>query len=366
MSDAPLRIVMTSDRMDRPVTGTYALDLARELRASGHEVFLIVRELPDPGEGETAPVRLCRRLNAWTAGGSMREFLLDELRAFAPALVHATDPTLGSAAREIAQRLGCPCAVTVHAWSARDWSPVDIEGHHVLATGPALAEDLARRLGLAPGRVSVVPPGTRVMPGRLPGAPVPGRMPVVGAAGPLEYAEGQRFLLDAARRLLDGGLDLHVLLVGSGPERSGLRRQAAELKLDDVVTFVEDPSRPREVIEVMDVFVSPTTREFLGPMMLEAMASGKPVVASDARDAVAAAQHERTALVFPKGDAAALADGVRRMIFELELAVRLAREARELVRSEFSVEAMARRTVEVYRAVLASFDSDRRPATPRE
>ncbi len=100
-SATPIRVVLLAERLDREATGAYAAALSRTLREQGHEVFLILRDMPSGPAGEM-PARLCRRLSAWTSGGSMREFLVGELEAFDATMVHAADPRLGLRAREIA------------------------------------------------------------------------------------------------------------------------------------------------------------------------------------------------------------------------------------------------------------------------
>ncbi len=343
---------MLAERLDRPPAGTYAFELIRALREAGHDVFLLLEDLPGPEQSAAIPARLWRHLGAWSSA-SMRGFLVDEMKAFGPAVVHAASTRLGTPAREIARRIARPSVVTVHAAGIRKWLPVDLDGHHVIATGESSADDLAERLAIARERLSVVPPGVRVTPRR---AAEPGpteRIPVIGAFGELEYAEGHRFLLEAAHKVIGEGREAQVLIAGEGPEKAALRRQAAELGIADFVTFVEQPSRPRDLIAVMDVFVDPTTREALSPMLLEAMAEGKPVVAGDARDARAVAKDGLTALVVSKGDSGALADAIGRLLTRPDFASRLAREAREAVRRDFSVETMAARTVDVYRALRA-------------
>ena len=351
-----LNVVLLSERLDQSGPGRYAADLARSLCERGHQVFLIATTLPDGDVGSELdlPVRLCRRLRAWGVGGVMRKWPISELRAFGPDIVHATVPRLGPVGWRMGRKLGVPGVVTAHGGGSaeKEWGAAQLRGCSIIAGGQSVREDLVNKLRIRKARVTVIYPGVRARPGGTPEVLAGRRTTVVGTFGTLEYVEGHRFLLRAARLVLDRGLDMQVLIAGTGPERGELRQRVAELNLREAVTFVEDISRPRQLIEVMDVFVLPTTREGMSPVVLEAMALGKPVVVSGAGSIFAAVQHNHTGLVFAKGDVEALAAALARLMLKPDFATRIAREGRELVRREFSLDQMADKTVQLYRSLV--------------
>ena len=143
-----------------------------------------------------------------------------------------------------------------------------------------------------------------------------------------------------------------MLIAGEGPLKSSLRELAAKLQLHDVVTFADTPADPRELLEVMDVFVLPHTREGMSPLVLEAMALGKPVAVSGAGGTFAAVQHNHTGVVFGKGDAEALADAVLRLVIKPDFSARLVAAARDLVAQKFSIDRMMDETVSLYRKLI--------------
>jgi len=350
------KVILLAGHVDRPGPGSYAVDLVRGLCNEGHEVFLIARAFPPPEvfSGLEVPVRLFRQLRAWGLGGAMRKWLMRELRAFGPDLLHVATPRLGPIGRKIAQRLEIPSVVTVHggAVGEKELTARHLRGASVVAASQAVRQDLVNQLRIPKSHITVIYPGVKVRPGPLAVPGGDGQSTVIGTLGMLDYVEGQRFLLAGARKVLDRGLDVQVLVAGSGPEKADLRDRAAQLELGENVTFTEDISRPRELIEIMNIFVLPTMRDGMMPVVLEAMGLGKPVVVSGAGGIFAAVQDNHTGLVFPKGDPDALAAAVVRLMLKPDFTARIAREGRELVRQEFSLDRMLEKTLQLYGRIV--------------
>ncbi|MDP9407258.1 MAG: glycosyltransferase, partial [Actinomycetota bacterium] len=125
----------------------------------------------------------------------------------------------------------------------------------------------------------------------------------IGSVGRLVPVKGYDVLVEAVR-LLDGTLSADWVVVGEGPERARLERQAETLPVR-FVGEVRDPRDVAEFLRTLDVFVLPSRAEGLPNVVLEAAACGVPVVATEApglSDAAAGA------VLVPPDDAAALAD----------------------------------------------------------
>jgi glycosyltransferase involved in cell wall biosynthesis len=181
-----------------------------------------------------------------------------------------------------------------------------------------------------------------------------GEGPVVGFVGRLISVKGIETLLEAVAALAE----TRGLIVGEGPHRVALEAYAAELGVSERVRFVgsQPPERVAGLLNAMDVFVlpsrtSPEWVEFFGRVAVEAMACGVPVVGSDSGEI------PRTlgdaGLVFPEGDASALADCLTRILLDPALAATLRERGQERVSSLYAWEAVATRTVEAYRSVLS-------------
>jgi glycosyltransferase involved in cell wall biosynthesis len=201
----------------------------------------------------------------------------------------------------------------------------------------ALRSVLEDRHGtLAPSRV--VPDGSR-LPEKLPafeGAHSPPRVYYIGQLYPWK---GVDVLVEAMRQVKEAEL---VIVGGLPPEPDldRLKRLASSLSLEGRVHFrgfVPPPDLPAERVKA-DLFVIPlldstTARLFTSPLKLfEAMASGRPVIASDLPSIREILTHDENALLVPPGDANALAAAIERLLGDSALSARLASRAFEDVK----------------------------------
>src|SRR3989338_7498561 len=122
----------------------------------------------------------------------------------------------------------------------------------------------------------------------------------------------RRALADRAGR--DGIPPWQWLLVGDGPARDRLRSLAEELGLPGQVMFAGMRDDVASVLPMMDIFVCPSLYEGFGIAIVEAMAAGRPVVASAVGGIPEIVVHEDTGLLVPPGDAAALADALATLL----------------------------------------------------
>ena len=177
------------------------------------------------------------------------------------------------------------------------------------------------------------------------------RRPVVLFVGRLVGYKGVDVLLRALQ-----GLDAGLVVVGDGPRRAALEAQARELGLGGQVRFAGEISDEELLIwyYACDLLALPslTRQETFGMVQLEAMLCGRPVVSADVGTGVAwVNQHERTGLVVPPGDVAALHAALARLIGDGDLRHRLGAQARARVLETFTAEKMCRATVALYREV---------------
>lgn len=179
------------------------------------------------------------------------------------------------------------------------------------------------------------------------------RAPVVGTVAALFQRKGHRFLLEAAARLNQGGMRAEYLFAGEGPERNALQRQAIELGLGSQVSFEGFVSDIAGFLARIDIFALPSLYEGLGVAVLEAMAAGKPIVASEVGGIPELIDHGATGLLVPAGEPEALAKALAGLVREPERAERLGAAARKKVAEEFSIEQMARKNEAFYYELLS-------------
>ena len=138
------------------------------------------------------------------------------------------------------------------------------------------------------------------------------------------------------------GVDL--LMVGDGPLRAELESLAVELRVPDRVTFLGIRTDIPELMRAADAFALTSLSEAASLTLLEAMASGLPAVVTNVGGNPEIVRHEREGLLFPRGDASACADAIRRVFSDPELAARLGTAGRARAVERYQVG----RTVEEY------------------
>lgn len=172
------------------------------------------------------------------------------------------------------------------------------------------------------------------------GAGQPGRPLVVGSMGRWSQAKGHDFLVRALARLAEAGHPIRCLLVGGGEEEAALRVLTARLGLNGQVCFQGFSSRPEEVLREMDLFVLPSLEEGLPMVLLEAMATALPVVATDVGSVSRLVEDGTTGLLVPPRDPEALGEALVRLVSDAAARRRLGAAARRRVVEHFSVERM--------------------------
>ena len=170
----------------------------------------------------------------------------------------------------------------------------------------------------------------------------------IGYIGQLIERKNLSILLRAAKLLSDAGTRLAVTLIGDGPCRSGLIEEARNLELEKRVVFTGFRSDAVRFLKTFDVLVLPSLVEGMPRCIMEAMAAGLPVVASDIpgnRDLV---KHGETGLLFISGDYNDLSKKILYVMRNPAEAENLTRKAKERVAREFSSRRMAEEYTQLY------------------
>jgi glycosyltransferase involved in cell wall biosynthesis len=230
----------------------------------------------------------------------------------------------------------------------------------VVTLGEAMREEIIGR-GVAEDKIIIVPNGvSKEFLQPLPDASQlkrdlgiePGEY-VVGLVSSLVAHEGIGTLLEAVKILGDRGVRTRALIVGDGPERGALQRQAATLGLDAIFTGRVPMARVREYHAVLDVFVVPRTRDRVCQLVtplkpVEAMASGLPVVVSAVRALGEIVNDKVTGIQAPPQDAVALADTLQELLASPQFRKMLGENAREWVARDRTWEHNAARYRDAY------------------
>ena len=179
--------------------------------------------------------------------------------------------------------------------------------------------------------------------------------------GRLVSVKGQALLLEAAALLAQRGLDYCLTIVGDGPLGNALRERTRELGIEGSVEFTGSVGQDdiATLYRDADLFCLPSLREGVPVVLMEAMASGVPVIASRIMGIPELVEDGVTGLLVPPGRADALADAIMRLAGDRELCDRLARAARGRISSDYELHGCARQMASLLADVAAV---DGRPA----
>jgi glycosyltransferase involved in cell wall biosynthesis len=169
----------------------------------------------------------------------------------------------------------------------------------------------------------------------------------VGTVTRLHDSKGNEYLVDAARLVLDVRPDARFFLVGEGPLLPDLEAQAARLTLGDRFVFAGFAKDVAATLSAFDLSVFPSLWEGTPLTAFEALAAGKPIVATDADGLLDILRHDYDARIVPKRNARALADGILALMDAPAERVRLSENAR-VTGANYDIGAFVRKMERLY------------------
>lgn len=292
-------------------------------------------------------------------------------RATAVDLIHLHGSRAGYLGALAARRTGAgPLVYTGHAFSFNRRLPAPLRGlaaraervtcgmaRRVICLNRADRETAAR-LGIPIGHFVLIPNGIHAA--RFAGAQ-PRRAefgydpatPVVGMCGRLVPGKAPLAFVAMARRVAAAMPEARFLVVGDGPLRSRFERAVAAAGLAGRVRVTGFRGDVPGLLATFDVAVFPSLWEGLPLAVMEAMAAGRGIVATDVAGHRALLRDGESGRLVPPGDDTALAAGVMGLLGDATLRARLGAAARAHVLAHFTVERMVADTAALYRAVLA-------------
>jgi glycosyltransferase involved in cell wall biosynthesis len=307
-----VRVLRIFSRLNIGGPSVHVILLSAHLRARGYETRLVVGTESER-EGNMRGLASEKDVACESLAGLGREIaplsdlralvgLRRMMRAWRPAIVHTHTAKAGMLGRVAARLAGVPTVVhTYHGHVLRGYfSPAKtavfrgIEtrlaslADGLVAVSESVRDDLVR-LGVArPERIRVIPLGLELAHLACPlprgelrrEAGIPQDAPLVGMVGRLVPIKDVPTFLRAARLVRDAKKTVRFALVGDGEERPALERLAAELGLLGAVTFAGWRSDLRPVYGDLDVVVNASHNEGTPVALIEAMAAGRPVVAT--------------------------------------------------------------------------------------
>jgi glycosyltransferase involved in cell wall biosynthesis len=341
----------------------YVVDLAVEL--ARREVPTVVVSPGGPMVARLTEKGITHRAVPFQGGRILDPIGLWRLRRagreIQPRLVHVLSESLDRIGPMLARLLGVPAVLTAHGLRGPDehavlgprWSRKSVKA--VLAVSQAVREELVNVSGVPSLLVRPVLGGIDLA--RYPADPEPplagDRVPAVGTLTRLVQRRGLEDFLEAARLLVERGVEARYVIAGEGRLDDALRRRLRRADLAHHVTIVPPPEPIERVFEALDVFVLPSLREGLGSGLLEAMACARPVVATAVGGTFTVVTEGVNGYLVPRGNTGALAERIEALLAEPEKAREMGREGRRLVEERFHIERMTSEIVSVYDSVSA-------------
>lgn len=362
-----MKVFLLTTHLDMGGIPIYVMELARMLKKRGHEPVV----LSDAGSLERRlaqegirHIRIsCRTSSEIHPKLWFRAFprILRAIREEKPDLIHSHTRVTQVLGWAVSSICSVPYVTTCHGLYKfrlgrrflRCW------GKWVMAISNATMNRVVQQYRLAPPhQVILVENGIDVERFRQPPDPeAVARFrrtnglnggPVIGAVARLSPVKGLDLLLKAVPSLLKDFPDLRVLMVGDGPAREELVKLAYELKIADRVAICPSVEDTRVPLALMQVFASPAWEEGFGLAIVEAMAAGVPVVASDAGGPGEIIEHEKSGLLIPPGDIVALEKSLRGLLQDAEARRKMADNGLARVKEQFNLNRVVTQVEEVY------------------
>ncbi|HEY9777514.1 MAG TPA: glycosyltransferase family 4 protein [Planktothrix sp.] len=292
-------------------------------------------------------------------------------------IVHAHDWLVADAAW-VLKSFGLPLVSTIHATEyGRNNGIHNAESHYidqvewrliyesakVIVNSQHMLVELNEHFHVPTEKVTVIPNG--IEPDKLLSTEEPAELrrqhrigsgPVLLFVGRLVYEKGIQVLLSAMPRILERYPDTTLIIAGAGGYEQHLRDQARQAGIGQRVRFFgkANDADLRQLYAMANAVVVPSLYEPFGIVALEGMAAKVPVVVSDAGGLRDIVRHEHNGVTTYAGNSDSLAWGVLHCLSNPELSARLKEQARQTVLEQFTWEAIAARTLDVYEEVLAA------------
>ena len=360
--DSRPQVLLLSGRFQVRGSCTYTLRLAKHLPDSGIRPLVVCpnARLVEAKQRRELGIREYPYLDVPFYNRLILHRVVHDLGEQIPDMIHVQSRRVLRQGKWLARRLNRPYVLTVHDYLSPQ-ERVQLNDPlcaQVITVSESVKRDLIAKTGVRPEIVTVIPSGVDLnVEARSEPILDPGHVPIIGTAGPLETVKGLPFFLGAASRVLQTGRDVEFLVAGAGPEEANLRRLARELGVSSKVTFVPYMLNFSESLSAMDIFCLPSLQQGLGTIMLEAMASGIPVIASRVGGVYGVIHDQHNGLLVPPSNSRQLADRILELLCDPLRARHIGENGRELVQEEFGLHRMVGLTAELYQRVIDTASS---------
>jgi len=172
---------------------------------------------------------------------------------------------------------------------------------------------------------------------------------IIGSLGP---EKGHQYFIQAARRVIEAVKSVKFLIVGDGPLRRNLELKTTELDLTDNISFTGVRNDVPEILSLADIFIIASIEEGLPMVLLEAMASRKPIVATHVGAIPKVIENGLNGLLVPPHNVEELAGAIKALLFDEKKAQELAYNGYETVEKFYSSQNMCNNYMKLYHELV--------------
>ncbi|MDP3788945.1 MAG: glycosyltransferase family 4 protein [Candidatus Omnitrophota bacterium] len=365
-----MRILQLTTHLNIGGIGIYVTNLSKALKDRGHTVFIASSggNLEDRIAGYDIPhfkldINTKSELNpkVFKSSIALKKIIKDEKID----LIHAHTRVTAVSAAVASYTAGISYVTTCHGFFKRRLGRLlcGCWGDKVVAISEAVKQHLRNDFKIPEDKIALIYTGVETA--RLSKGPteeektaarrkfgLENAAVIIGAIGRLSPVKGQEVLLRAANSILKGFPEARILLVGDGPDEQHLKGLVSELGIEKNVVFAGSVNDTKEALSIMDVFVLPSIKEGLGLSLIEAMACGRPCVASRIGGVENVIEEGKTGLFFTSGDSEELAAAVKRILTDGVLRDILSKNGREKALKYFDIGKMTTKMEMLYKEVI--------------
>jgi len=177
-------------------------------------------------------------------------------------------------------------------------------------------------------------------------------LPVLVYAGRLERGKGLAMLLMAWQRVVKVGRESYLVVVGEGSEKDSLIDLAKQLQIIESVKFTGAVRDVNKYLQTGDCFVLPSSAEGLPNALLEAMATGLPVIATKIGGVEEVIENKKNGFLFEPGSVDQLAKGILTLLSQSDLAHKLGQQARRTIEENYAIDIISEKYLKLYAEII--------------
>ncbi len=355
-----MNILQILPRLEVGGVETGTVDISKELVKKGHKVIVVsnggrmVGSLLDCGARHIRlPVHKKSLFTVIKMSGKLRDIIKEERID----VVHARSRVPAIIAFFACRKTGTPFITTAHGYySTHLFSRVMGWGRYVIVASGIIGRHMIKNFSVPRERIKFIPRGVDLDKFRFRNVDISQKSEYkVAVIGRITPIKGHAFFLQSIARVIRVFPKVKILIVGDAPEdkpeyKHELESLIRRLNITDFVEFLGSRKDISKIMSEIDLLILPSVgQEAFGRVIIEAGASGIPVIATRIGGVVDIVEDGVTGILVRSGDIMEMVDSILKLLKNRELAANLAVEARKKVEKEYSLEKMTEETLKIYR-----------------